>query len=110
MTSNGRGLGSDALLKAAIAAEHVDVVAHHRELGLIVAGRHVTLSNSQADAVRQTWWHNMKSDTSQPGVSVQMRTLAKRTGGHLNTGSLEGLRVARRLAAHLTEFLHTEED
>lgn len=54
MASNGRGLGSDTFLKAAIAAEHVDIVAHHRELRLIVAGRHMTLSNGQADAIRQT--------------------------------------------------------
>ena len=53
--SQRRGLGADALLQAAVAADDKRVVVNNVEAGLVEHGGEVRLGNGEAHAVREAW-------------------------------------------------------
>ena len=77
-----RRLVADALLQTAIAAERVDVVVDHREVGLVEQGGQMRLRDRHAHSVRDA--------------------LAQRTRGHFHAHQLR-LGMAGSAAAQLTE-------
>jgi len=111
VAGDGRGLGGDALLEATVTAEHVDVVVDDGEPLLVVARGQVPLGDGHAHGVGETWRHTTSAARrhtwhTPPHMGRDGAiTLTERSGGDLHAGGLEGLGVAGRLAAHLTEFL-----
>jgi hypothetical protein len=81
VTSHGGGLAGNALHGAAIAEESVCVVVDKLVAGLVEDGGSVPLGHGETDGIGET--------------------LAKRTGGDLNAGSVVSLGVTRRDAVDL---------
>ena len=73
VTGHGGGLTGDTLHSAAITEEGVGVVVEKLEAGLVVDTSGVSLSNGQTNSIGET--------------------LAQRTSGYLNSGSVVSLRV-----------------
>lgn len=85
VTGHGGGLTGDTLHSAAITEEGVGVVVEELEAGLVVDTSGVSLSNGQTNSVGET--------------------LAQRTSGDLNSGSVVSLRVTGGDAVELLEQL-----
>jgi hypothetical protein len=81
VTGHGGGLGGDTLHSTAITEEHVGVVVEELEAGLVVDTTGVGLGHGETDGIGET--------------------LAKRTSGDLNTGSVVSLGVTRGDAVNL---------
>lgn len=83
VTGHGGGLTGDTLHSAAIAEEGVGIVVEELEAGLVVDTGGVSLSNGQTNSVGET--------------------LAQRTSGDLNSGSIVSLGVTGGDAVELLQ-------
>jgi len=86
VTGKRGGLGRDTFLKTSIAAENNNMVVENGVLGSVEASGSHLLGHRKSHAIGHT--------------------LAERTGGRLDSGSLMELRVSRSDAVELAEFLH----